>query len=84
MSKRSDFQKWLFGELVFDNKSNKIKNTPGRISDDTYVYVCLDVYTCIYVYVCIYVCMYACMYEWMYVYVCMYVCMNECMMYVCM
>ncbi len=36
MSKHYDLQKMLFGEIVFDEeyKYIKIKQTPGRISDD--------------------------------------------------
>ena len=34
MSKHCDFQKSLFGDTVFDEEYNKIKQTPGRISDD--------------------------------------------------
>ena len=36
MSKHYDLQKMLFGEIVFDEEQKyiKIKQTPGRISDD--------------------------------------------------
>ena len=48
MSKHYDFQKILFGEIVFDEDI--------RIYMYIYVYVCM--YVCIYVYryICIYIC----------------------------
>jgi len=34
MSKHYDFQKLLFGQIVFDDDFNNIKKTPERFSDD--------------------------------------------------
>ena len=34
MSKHYDLQKILVGEIVFDDEYDKIKQAPGRISDD--------------------------------------------------
>ena len=34
MSKHCDFQKSLFGDIIFDDEYTKIKQTPDRISDD--------------------------------------------------
>jgi hypothetical protein len=77
MSKHYDFQKILFGEIVFDEAYSKIKQKLGRISDDDdfnngntliRMYVCIYICICTYTYVCMYVYMY--MYVSIYVYVC--------------
>jgi hypothetical protein len=34
MSKHDDFQKLFFGEMVFDDEYDQIRQAPGRISDD--------------------------------------------------
>jgi hypothetical protein len=34
MSKHCDFQKSLFGDIIFDEEYTRIKQTPDRISDD--------------------------------------------------
>ena len=34
MSKHYDFQKLFFGEIVFDDEHDQIRQAPGRISDD--------------------------------------------------
>ena len=73
-SKHYDFQKILFGEIVFDEAYSKIKQKLGRISDDD---DCNNGNTLIRMYVCIYICIctytYVCMYIYMYMYVSIYV-----------
>jgi hypothetical protein len=38
--KHYDFQKLLFGDIVFDEEHNKIKKKPDRISDDVDFNIC--------------------------------------------